>query len=389
MKNWYSIQAKAGAPAEISIYDEIGLWGVTAKQFIADLKALDATTVKLFINSPGGSVFDALAMYNALRQHPASVEVTVMGIAASAASLVAMAGDKIVMPENSFLMIHNPLAGAYGNAAELRDMADVLDKIGASLVATYVTRTGLQEDEVKALLATDTYLSAEEAVAKGFADELQPALKVAACYDIERLPVNIRAVFAAATKEPDIPLAKEWLKEAIDLHEKHMNGTAPTTGADGEKSQQLMMDQMKSAMAALNGDEPGKPMKMIANPLSPAADARALAVSIIAKAAAAGLAAHADAFLLDATIASEADADTAIAEAAEVLAVCNAAKMPDTAAGLIKARVPLALVRNRILEARAALDAATTVNHHIPTPTAAPQSAISTAGIYAARRKTA
>lgn len=333
MKNWYSIQAKADAPAEISIYDEIGLWGVTAKQFIADLKALDAKTVKLAINSPGGSVFDALAMYNALRQHPADIEVTVMGVAASAASLVAMAGDKIVMPENAFMMIHNPLNFAYGNADELREMADVLDKIGASLVATYAARTGLPDEEIKALLDAETWLSADEAVAKGFADELQPSLKVAACYAAERLPDIVRAsIVLEADPEPE--------PEPEDDH-----------------------------------------------PLD--ASARALAVSIIAKASAAGIAAHADVFLLDPAIASEADADTAIAEAKNVVAICAAAKLPEMAAGMIKARVPLATVRARLQTARAELDAALHTSNHLPQPTTAPQSAISIAGIYAARRPSA
>ena len=333
MKTWYSIQAKADQSADISIFDEIGFFGVNAKQFIGDLKAIDAKTIKLAINSPGGSVFDALAMYNALRQHPANVEVTVLGVAASAASLVAMAGDTIVMPENAFMMIHNPLNFAYGNADELREMADVLDKIGASLVATYANRTGLPEDEIKALLDAETWLNAEEAVLKGFADELQPALKVAASFDMERLPDNVRAAI-----EP--PPAPE--PEPEDDH-----------------------------------------------PLDAAADSRALAASIIALSAQAGIAALADAFLLDPAIRTEADAQVAVAEGKEIVAVCAAAKLPEMAAGLIKARVPLASVRNRLMQARAELDKALVTDHHIPQPTTTPQSAISIAGIYAARRKSA
>ena len=333
MKTWYSIQAKADQSADISIFDEIGFFGVNAKQFIGDLKAIDAKTIKLAINSPGGSVFDALAMYNALRQHPANVEVTVLGVAASAASLVAMAGDTIVMPENAFMMIHNPLNFAYGNADELREMADVLDKIGASLVATYANRTGLPEDEIKALLDAETWLNAEEAVLKGFADELQPALKVAASFDMERLPDNVRAAI-----EP--PPAPE--PEPEDDH-----------------------------------------------PLDAAADSRALAASIIALSAQAGIAALTDAFLLDPAIRSEADAQAAVAEGKEIVAVCAAAKLPEMAAGLIKARVPLASVRNRLMQARAELDKALVTDHHIPQPTTTPQSAISIAGIYAARRKSA
>ena len=135
MRTWYSMQAAANAPttAEISIFDEIGMWGVTAKQFISDLKALgDVKDITLSLNSPGGSVFDGLAIYNALRSSGANVTVKVMGIAASIASVIAMAGKKIVMPENTFMMVHNPWSFAIGNANDMREMADVLDKLGDS-----------------------------------------------------------------------------------------------------------------------------------------------------------------------------------------------------------------------------------------------------------------
>lgn len=325
MKSWYSIQAKADQKAaDISIYDEIGYWGVTAKQFIGDLKALDATTIKLAINSPGGAVFDALAIYNALRQHPAAVEVTVMGVAASAASLVAMAGDRIVMPENAFMMIHNPLNFAYGNADDLREMADVLDKIGDSLVGIYVARTGLPDDEVRALLDAETWLNADEAVAKGFADELLPAFKAAASFDFDRLPDNVRASIEPEPAPEPAPV--------------------PAPSAD------------------------------------PAA--------IVAACAAAGIAAYADALVLDPAIRAAADIGPAVAEAKGIVAVCKAGGMPEIAGRLIAARVPLAAVRTRIQQARAELDQATAINHRIPSqPTVAPQSAISIAGIYAARRK--
>lgn len=328
MKSWYSIQAKADQAAEISIYDEIGYWGVTAKQFIGDLKAIDTTTIRLAINSPGGTVFDALAIYNALRQHPANVEVTIMGVAASAASVIAMAGDTVVMPENAFMMIHNPLNMAYGNADDLREMADVLDKIGASLVGIYARRTGLPEDEIKALLDAETWLNAEEAVLKGFADELKPELKVAASFDMERLPDNVRASIApAADPEP----APDPEPEPEDDH-----------------------------------------------PLDTAA--------IVTACTAAGLSAHADALAIDPLLKTPADLSAALAEAKEIVAVCQAAAMPEIAARLIAARVPLAAARTRIQQARVALDLATAVNHHIPKPTNSPQSAVSIAGIYAARR---
>ena len=319
-KSWYSIRNVSRSEAEIMIYDEIGFWGVTAAAFIADLKKIDAKDITVFINSPGGSVFDGLAIYNALRQHPANVEVTIMGVAASAASIIAMAGDTVVMPENAFMMIHNPLNMAYGNADDLREMADVLDKIGASLVGIYAKRTGLPEDEIKALLDAETWLNAEEAVLKGFADELQPELKVAASFDMERLPDNVRASIApAAEPEDDHPL-----------------DTAAITAA----------------------------------------------------CAAAGLSAYADALALDPLLKTPSDVSAALTEAKEIVAVCQAGAMPEIAARLIAARVPLAAARTRIQQARVALDQATAVNHHIPKPTDAPQSAVSIAGIYAARRST-
>lgn len=332
MRNWYSIQAKdkPNAAAEISIYDEIGAWGVTAKDFIAELKALDAGTIKVSINSPGGSVFDALAMFNALRQHPASIEVTVMGVAASAASLIAMAGDKIIMPANAFMMIHNPLNFAYGNAEELREMADVLDKIGASLVAIYVKRTGMAEEEVKALLDAETWLNADEAVAKGFADEVQAEMKIAARFDLDRLPENIRNACVQTTVT-----------------------TTTWTGDENE-----------------NEGEPEDD-----HPLNIAPIPASLSASILAKASAAGISMHADALIIDAAIQTEADVDAAIAEAKEIIAVCKAGKLPDAAAALIAARVPLAAVRNRMLESRAALDKSMPINNHLPTPNNAGQTA--------------
>lgn len=204
MRNWYSMQALA-APnaAEISIYDEIGMWGVTAKQFISDLKALgDVKDITVSINSPGGSVFDGLTIYNALRASGANVTVKVMGIAASIASIIAMAGKKIIMPENTFMMIHNPLNVIYGNADDMREMADILDKVGSSLVATYVARTGKSEEEVKALMDAETYMTAAEAKELGFADEVIPAVEAKAAFEVERLPENVRALFLAQQPEP-------------------------------------------------------------------------------------------------------------------------------------------------------------------------------------------
>jgi len=202
MRSWYKILAKAAdaKQAVVSIFDEIGFWGVTASAFIADLRAAadGAEEIVVEINSPGGSVFDAVAIYSALRAHPAAVTVKVMGIAASAASYVAMAGDKIVMPSNAFLMVHNPMTFAFGNADELQDAVDGLRNVEASMTATYVKRSKKSEDEVKAILAKDTYLSAAEALEFGFCDEVTDEFRATAAFEVDRLPENVRAVFKAA-----------------------------------------------------------------------------------------------------------------------------------------------------------------------------------------------
>jgi ATP-dependent protease ClpP protease subunit len=206
MKSWYLIQNKEGAdnkPAEISIFDEIGYWGVTAKDFIAGFNAISAESVNLSINSPGGSVFDALAMFNAMKASGKTINVTVLGIAASAASYIAMVGDTISMPENTFMFVHNPINAVYGNAEDMREMAAVLEKIGASLTATYVKRTGKTQEEVEALLAAESYLTAAECVALGFADTMTDAITATAKFEVDRLPANVKALFAA-TVDPEL-----------------------------------------------------------------------------------------------------------------------------------------------------------------------------------------
>lgn len=107
--SWFRMQASADNQVEIYIYDEIGYWGVTARQFVNDLKALgDVTHINLHINSPGGDVFDGIAIFNALKHHGASITVHIDGLAASMASVIAMVGNPVIMPENTMMMIHYP-----------------------------------------------------------------------------------------------------------------------------------------------------------------------------------------------------------------------------------------------------------------------------------------
>lgn len=142
----------------------------------------DVKTINLHINSPGGSVFEGIAIYNMLKQHQATINVYVDGLAASIASVVAMAGNRIYMPQNAMLMIHNPWTMAIGNATELRKQADYLDQIAKSSITTYLSKAGdkLDEETLKQMMDEETWLTAEEALEYGLADNVMEPNKMAA-----------------------------------------------------------------------------------------------------------------------------------------------------------------------------------------------------------------
>jgi len=204
MQSWYTIRAH-GEGAELLIYDEIGAYGVSAKSFLADLGALDTKApLELRLNSPGGSVFDAVAIYNALQRHEGTVTVAIDGIAASAASYIAMAGDTVVMPENAFLMIHDPSGMVMGNAGDMRSMAEALDKIAGSLVRGYAAKSGKPDEGIAALMAAETWLDAADALELGLADKVIEPVRIAASFDITRFR-NAPADLVDAVEKAGLP----------------------------------------------------------------------------------------------------------------------------------------------------------------------------------------
>jgi ATP-dependent protease ClpP protease subunit len=184
----------AARTAEITIYGEIGdelFGGVSAKQIVADLrKAGRIDRIKMRLHSPGGDVFDGLAIYNALMQHEAQVEVAIDGIAASAAALVAMAGAPILAAENSLMMLHRPWHLAIGSADDMRASANVLDRIEATMADIHGRRSGKGIDQARAWLAgtppaRETWFNATEARAAGLIDGLiEQPVKAAASWDV-------------------------------------------------------------------------------------------------------------------------------------------------------------------------------------------------------------
>lgn len=169
------LAAEADNPATISIYDVIGEdpWtggGVSAKRIAAALRSVGKADVTVNINSPGGDLFEGLAIYNLLREHPAKVTVQVMGLAASAASVIAMAADDLAMGLGSFLMIHKSWGMVLGNEDDFREAADVFGTLDRSMVDIYAARTGQDPKEIARMMRAETWLTAADAVEKRFAD---------------------------------------------------------------------------------------------------------------------------------------------------------------------------------------------------------------------------
>ena len=199
MKNWYEIkaQAKSDQPIEVLIYDEIGGWGITAAQFVRDVKALGNGPINVRINSPGGSVFDGLAIYHYLSSRP-DVTVTVDGIAASIASIIAMAGTKRVMPASAYLMIHNPWTGAIGEAKDLREQADLLDKLGETLAGIYAKVTKKGKEAIRAMMDAETWIDGNMALSDGFMTDLTDAQPIYAKVRADRFTCTPTALVQAA-----------------------------------------------------------------------------------------------------------------------------------------------------------------------------------------------
>lgn len=341
MKTWYALKVDE-KKATMSIFDDIGAYGVSAKNFLNDLRSVKASELDVEINSPGGDVFAGIAIHNGLRASGKTINVKVMGLAASAASLIAMAGDTIEMPANAFMMIHNPWGFAMGDAEEMRNTADTLDKIGTSLVATYAKRTGKDADEIAQMLNAETWLTADEALAQGFATKVTDAVAAKASFDLERLPENVRAVYAAAGTD-----------EGPDVDPNQPDADDSSAKAEEVKFGETLADQ----------------------------------VAAVAKAA--GMDTYAALWSADPGIP---DKDAAIARAAlarEVKALCDRAGHGGLADGLIRAKASLADARKQVF---AALEAASPDEVDNAPPSAenkapiATKAAIKGGDIWAARR---
>lgn len=236
----YVINRMANKTAEVLIYEQIGesLFeeGITAKRFASDIKALgEVRRIDVRINSPGGSVFDGLAIYNTLKQHKATVVAHIDGIALSMASVIAMAADSVMMAANGLMMIHNPRMVAAGDEADLQKAINVLQKSKDGLLKAYAEKTQLPESQISELMSAETWMTADEALEFNFVDEVTGSLDVAARVNLDEVPFGI-AVPAAVRERLGLTYGEN------DMSEKQEQQPQPATlaqlkamhGADAE-----------------------------------------------------------------------------------------------------------------------------------------------------------
>lgn len=196
-KKFWEFKNAVDTVGELFLYGDISgyesWWDdvITPKQFKEDLDNLgDITTLNIYINSGGGDVFAGQAIHSMLRRHKATKNVYIDGLAASIASVIAVAGDKVIMPKNAMMMIHKCWTWTMGNANDMRKMAEDMDKIDESIVAAYVEKTGLEKDKIVELMDAETWMTAEDAVSYGFADEIEDTKQVAASIGKGRMVMN-------------------------------------------------------------------------------------------------------------------------------------------------------------------------------------------------------
>lgn len=367
-KRWYSMQASTAggqAVAEIRIYDEIGFWGMNAKDFMAELDEVSgaASRILVSINSPGGDVFDAFAIYNALRRHDLPVTARVDGVAASAASLILMAGDEIVMPENAMIMIHNPWTIAGGESKDLRKAADMMDRARDGIVAAYVGKSGKQTEEVVAMMDATTWLTALEAQALGFCDVIEEPVRVAAS-------ATARGLLA---KHKDVP---EDLLKMIDegaggdenTEDAQDGPGAQTQGAAGAPSPQAAQDRSSTPGANATADE-----------------GAAITRAVFAACREAKISHLAEAILATADYSSKDHALARVAQAEEIHGLCITARLSEKAADFVSAGMDVEQARARLFDAVTLRAAENISNLQRPQDDARASEGSSVTEIYAAR----
>ena len=221
-KEWYKIKNKSSEVADVYLFNDIGTFGITAQNFIDEIKEYEDTELNIHINSLGGEVFEGMAIYSIIQRRKAKTTVYIEGIAASIASVIALAADEVIMSENSLLMIHNAWGGTQGEAKDMRKQAEILEKITNEIAEVYVKKTKIPYNEIVEMMDEETWLTAEEAVALGFVDSISEPIKVAAKYDVSKYKnITNKKVeqILSLTKKREIKMTEElktWFNSKVE-----------------------------------------------------------------------------------------------------------------------------------------------------------------------------
>lgn len=313
-QHWYRISAATEAegsadaepaPIEIYIYGEIGGWGITANQFIRDLKAIDdgVSPVQVAFNTNGGDLFEGVAIHNALSRLGERCTARIDALAASAGSVAVCGAHRVVMASNAILMIHNPYTWLEGDAEELRRVADVLDQAFEVIIAAYKAKSpDIDETELRRLVNAESWLTAEEALALGLVDEIGSGVQVRACLG---------------------------------------NGAAM---ARYQKTPQTLLDQLANKPPAADPAKPPAPTK------PDVVDSTALALMITQGCAKAGIGNLAETLITSTKLTDAATVQAALKQAKGVHDLCVAARLPELTKDYVAAGLDADAVRARLFE---------------------------------------
>lgn len=219
-KDWYRIENKATGPAEVYIYDEIGGYGVAVGDFLAEVRDVKGP-LNLHLNSPGGDVFDGVAVYSALKRREDETTVIVDGLAASIASVIALGADRVVMAPKSKMMIHDGWTAAAGNAQDFRKLIDLLDETSDTIASVYADKAGGGTEFWRERMRAETWYNAEEALAAGLIDEIEGQARKRDDFDLsifsyagrDEAPAPVLKPAAVKVEEPPEPVTPEPVVE--------------------------------------------------------------------------------------------------------------------------------------------------------------------------------
>ncbi|WP_407597069.1 head maturation protease, ClpP-related [Pseudomonas aeruginosa] len=323
-KSWYTFQASGEAEQqfiEVFVYGEIGTWGVSANQFVQDLRAMDdgASPVIVAFNSIGGDLFDGLAIHNALSRLGERCTGRIDALAASAASVAVCGAHRVVIAANAMLMIHNPYTFTGGDAEDFRRVADVLDQTLEAIIAAYKSKApDIDEAELRRMVNAETWLTANEAVALGLADEVGDGLKVKACLGqgsvLQRFQHAPAELLAQLNEEPDVETP-----EPVDPPES-----------------------------------------------APVLDAAGLALMVTKGCAAAGISNLVEPLLATTRLESEAVVTAALTNAKTLHGLCVAARLPELTAEFISAGLDESAVRARLFDKLVSSGGGFEINNSLP-----------------------